>query len=194
MSRKNPTGIYTTVDTTQAQRALLFKLLKLGSVDNMYDVGELTADYYNQYVPNKTGELRASARVYANPYKFTISWGNTTRTAKYAGYQFRGKVFAPNIPIIQRGKVIGWFSRRGRKKYETNRELGWKHTWPIKGVRKTKDGAFVKQTRFVTAHFGYTTPGTKHHWTQEARKDISAWRGFRLDITKMLKEKFKESK
>lgn len=185
MPKKIASEIYTTVDTTQAQRGLVLKLNELGRVDVMYDVGNLTADYYNQYVPMKSGELRRSVRVYAGPHRYTISWGNTTRTAKYAGYQFRGKIFRVNRPLFdQKSKTVkGWYSPKGVHKEETTRELGVEH-----------DYTFTHKGQKFNAHFGYTTTGTHHHWTEEARKDWSAWRKFRLDVTSLLRTKLKESK
>ena len=193
MPKKIASEIYTTVDTTQAQRGLVLKLNELGRVDVMYEVGNLTAKFYNKYVPKGSttkgdrhpGALRDSVRVYAGPHRYKLSWGNTTRTAKYAGYQFRGKVFSVNRPIFDRTTktVKGWYSTKGVRKTETTRELGVEHDWEIKHKGQT-----------FRAHFGYTTPGTHHHWTEEARKDWSEWRKFRLNVTSLLRKKLKESK
>lgn len=182
MAKPFNTEISTSIDMTQAQRRLIFKLNEAGRVDVMYDIGQLMADYYNEYVPMQSGELRNSVRVYANPYRFSISWGNTPRTKKYVRYQFGGVVYGKNMPLFQKGGSIrGWFSPKGVKKYPTDRELGEKHDWPIVHKRKT-----------YIAEFGYTTEGTHHHWTKAARQDIAAWRQFRLDVTALLKEKLKE--
>ena len=95
-------------------------------------------DAINQFVPMKTGALRESADVTPE----SISWG---KGLKYAGYQYRGEVYGPNHPIIREGRIVGWYSTPGMKKHPTGRELGVPGYW-------------------MGWRFGYTTPGTHHHW------------------------------
>ena len=191
MPKSFNTEISTSIDMTQAQRRLIFKINELGGVETMYDIGYLMADYYNNYVPmgdaengdKHPGALRDSARVYAGPHRMTLSWGNTAQTKKYARYQFRGKVFRPNRAIWGKGGVInGWYSKKGETKYETNVDLGG----PLRTI------TLYHHRRAYHATIGNTTPGTGSKWTTLARKDHQAWRKFRLDITALLKEKLKE--
>lgn len=145
--------------TTKQQK--LLKLLNDKGVRE--EVNERIKDSINEFVPMKSGALRKSARVTAN----TISWGTGL---KYARYQYFGEVYGPNYPIMRQGTIVGWYSRRGMKKYPTGRELGVPGFW--KGWR-----------------FGYTTPGTHHHW-DEYYKYLPKMRT-NLEITRLLKRECK---
>lgn len=41
----------------------------------------------------------------------------------YAHYDYIGEVYGPNIPIIEDGIVVGWFSKPGEQKHLTGRQL-----------------------------------------------------------------------
>lgn len=105
------------------------------------EVNTRIKDAINEFVPKKTGALRASARAYPD----FISWGDNL--PQYARYQYYGEVYGPNIPITRGGQIVGWYSRPGRQKHPTGRELGVPGYW--RGWR-----------------FGYTKKGTHHHWDQ----------------------------
>lgn len=92
----------------------------------------------NRFVPKKSGHLRRSARVTPD----AIVW-----STPYAHYQYMGEVYGPNHPIIRNRTIVGWYSTPGRKKEPTGRELGVPGYW-------------------MGWRFGYTTPGTHHHWDQ----------------------------
>ena len=109
-------------------------------------INTLVKDAINPFVPMKSGALRRSAIV----THLSITWG---RGLKYAGYQYRGEVYGPNYPIVRSGTIIGWYSKPGVRKHPTGRELGLPGEW--KGWK-----------------FGYTTPGTKHHWDSKFSHDV----------------------
>lgn len=43
----------------------------------------------------------------------------------YAHYQYVGEVYGPNIPIIEDGIVVGWWSPPGQKKHPTGRPINY---------------------------------------------------------------------
>lgn len=139
-------------------------------------VNQTIADAIQPYVPMKSGALRRSRIVGTR----TISWG---RGLPYAHYQYEGVVYAPNIPIIRQGQVIGWYSPRGQKKHPTDRQLGGRGLGGI-GQSSGMSG-FWKGW-----YFGYTTPGTMHHWDL-----IYEWKlksDTNKEITKQLKQILRE--
>lgn len=129
------------------------------------EVNEKIKDAINDFVPMKSGALRRSALV---THK-SITWG---RGLKYARYQYGGEVYGPNHPIIRQGKIVGWYSKPGVTKHPTGRELGVPGEW--KG--------------WV---FGYTTPGTKHHWDEQFSKDRRWKAQANIEVTRMLKAECK---
>lgn len=122
-------------------------LAVMSNKETMREVHEELKDFVEPYVPTSSGDLIQSADalpsgvVYREPY---------------AHYQYEGEVYGPNIPIWRYSKsdktsyITGWRSRKG--KVPTGRELGRPGKW--KGWK-----------------FGYSTPGTTHHWMEEAFKN-----------------------
>ena len=136
-------------------------------------------DAINPYVPMKSGALRDSA--YVTPY--SIVWG---RGLKYGGYQYRGVIYGPNLPIAINGSPA-WRSRKGIKKHPTERMIGdftgvldLKPLWQI-GEPKV-DGS-------LSYKFGYTTPKTTHHWDTKFRYFVKLKTN--LEITRYLKRECK---
>lgn len=123
---------------------------------------QIIADMIKPYVPKDSGALAESVKVGPK----TISW-----TKPYARYQYYGEVYGPNFPIVSGGQIVGWFSRAGEKKVPTGRELGVPGEW-------------------MGWKFGYTTPGTGHHWYDKMltsdKKEMSE------RITRYLKSEFKQ--
>lgn len=68
--------------------------------------------------PDRT--LEFSAQLSTEIGSGTVIW-NTP----YAHYQYMGIVYGPNIPIIQDGVLLGWWSPPGRPKHPTDRELNY---------------------------------------------------------------------
>lgn len=159
---------------TNLQRELLSTLRSTNARKGM---NQIILDAANKYVPTRSGALRRAT--YVKPSE--IGW-----TAPYAHYQHEGVVYGPNLP--------GWIGNKGvfrspAHKYPTGRELGanfaitWlpaKFVWDEMGYRKAD-----KSTPPVPVRFGYSTPGTKHHWLREAWEHDS--RSINNKITRYLK-------
>lgn len=62
-------------------------------------------------------------RVLENSAQSDVENGQVIWNTPYAHYQYMGIVYGPNIPIIQDGILMGWFSPPGRPKSPTDREL-----------------------------------------------------------------------
>jgi len=122
-------------------------------------VNQIIGERANKYVPMKSGALRESMHVGPK----TITWGSGL---DYGRYQYGGVVYEQNIPITSKGTIIGWYSKPGVTKVPTDRELGVPGEW--KGWT-----------------FGYTTPGTKHHWIDEMLQHER--RAMNTEITTYLK-------
>lgn len=144
------------IEPTKLQQKLL-DIINDNSVKR--GINQIVGEYANNYVPMNTGSLRDSMEVDSEK----ISWG---RGLKYARYQYNGEVFGPNIPIVKQGEIVGWFSRPGQEKQPTGRELGIPGEW--RGWK-----------------FGYSTPGTKHHWIDEMLSNER--RSMQMRITNYLK-------
>ena len=157
-------GVRVTVSVNKT--ALQKKLLTI--VDNdttRRGVNQIIADMIEPYVPMKSGALRQS--VHVGPKTISGGYG----TSAYARYQYFGEVYGPNIPIMRQGVIVGWYSQPGVKKHPTGRELGIPGYW-----------------RGWT--FGYTTPGTKHHWDKLMLQNDK--RVMQIRITNYLKRRAKE--
>lgn len=96
-----------------------FGLNKGGRVQRTLD--QKVIDYCTDggYVPASPNRaLEFSAQVSTE-----IGSGQVIWNTPYAHYQYMGIVYGPNIPIIQDGILMGWFSPPGRPKHPTDREL-----------------------------------------------------------------------
>lgn len=60
---------------------------------------------YRPYVPFKEGILYNQVHITSSEAEGVIE-----HTAPYAHYMYEGKVYGPNIPITQGGKVVAYFS------------------------------------------------------------------------------------
>lgn len=82
-------------------------------------IDQKVIDYCTPYVPASPDRtLEFSAQVSTE-----IGSGQVIWNTPYAHYQYMGVVYGPNIPIIQDGILMGWFSPPGRPKHPTDREL-----------------------------------------------------------------------
>lgn len=70
------------------------------------------------YTPFKNGVLEKSATL-----STVIGLGEIHQNTPYARYLYYGKVYGPNIPIIENGEVMGFFSPKGKKKRPTGAAL-----------------------------------------------------------------------
>ena len=102
-------------------------------------INEIVGNAVNQYVPMLTGTLRGSMRA----DEIGVHW-----TTSYAHYQYIGEVYGRNKPLSLHGTIYGWRSPPGlNTKHPTGRILGTPGYW----------NGWT---------FGYTTPGTQHHWDE----------------------------
>lgn len=145
--------------TTKQQK--LLKMLDDPKV--LKEVNTRIGNAINPFVPMKSGALRASMRVNSK----SISWGSGL---PYAHYQYMGEVYGPNHPIIKNRTIVGWYSTPGMTKYPTGRELGVPGEW-------------------MGWRFGYTTPGTQHHWDRAFQYQVKQQTN--LEITRYLKRECK---
>ncbi len=94
-----------------------FGLEKGGRVQQTID--QKVIDYCSPYVPaSPERTLEFSAQVSTD-----IGSGQVIWNTPYAHYQYMGVVYGPNIPIIEDGVLMGWFSPSGRPKHPTDRDL-----------------------------------------------------------------------
>lgn len=91
------------------------KLEDLLDSQTMLEVHNLFAKMMEPYVP--FGSDLANMEVTPDYVKYDTP---------YAHYHYEGKVYGPNIPIIQDGIVVGWFSIPGKKKEPTGADLKFK--------------------------------------------------------------------
>lgn len=140
------------------------------------EIHQALKDALKPYVPRDTGKLYETAKVYPKSLRFI---------QPYAHYQYQGVVYGPNFIGWLSPSTFGWRSRKGMKKHPTDRELGT----PGKGVFKPMFGQQYNKSP-ITWTFGYTTPGTHHHWLDEMMKHNK--RGFHIRCTNVLKKRAKE--
>ncbi len=68
------------------------------------------------YVPMQEGTLAQTVDVTPD---------GVTYNQPYARYQYYGEVYGPNIPIIENGIIVGWFSPPNQKKHPTGRSINY---------------------------------------------------------------------
>ena len=74
------------------------------------------AEHMDKYVPYKEGGLAYDTR--------RIEKDKVIYEAPYAHYMYEGRVMGPNIPIKENGKIVGWFSPKGKNtKYYTGKKI-----------------------------------------------------------------------
>lgn len=75
-------------------------------------------------------------RTLENSVLSDVDKGQVIWNTPYAHYQYTGEVYGPNIPIIQDGILMGFFSPPGRPKAPTGRELTYDTSQnPLAGPR-----------------------------------------------------------
>lgn len=128
--------------------ALENKLKSLIDDRTMYQVHNLLAKMCDPYVPmDDEGVLSQSVEVTPESVRYT---------QPYARYQYYGEVYGPNIPIIENGVVVGWFSPPGKPKHPTGRPINYskeKHPlatskWNEAMMRDHRE-EFVEQVRNI---------------------------------------------
>ena len=161
----------------------LFKMLNDKTIRK--EVNKLIKDAINPFVPMKSGALRRSAIV---THK-SISWG---RGLEYARYQYGGQVYGPNYPGIEEGGEPGWRSPKGKgSKHPTGRELGVPGIAVLHPVWQLINGKYTRPQAgtVMTYKFGYTTPGTQHHWDKAFEYQVK--QQVNIEATRLLKKECK---
>ena len=87
---------------------------KLVNDDTMYEIHDLFAKMCDPYVPMAEGVLAQT---------LDVSKDSVHYNTPYAHYMYVGEVYGPNIPIIEDGIVVGFFSISGKQKEPTGREI-----------------------------------------------------------------------
>lgn len=95
------------------------------------------------YVPFDTGLLSQDVEITENYVRYK---------QPYAHYMYEGIVYGPNIPIVQNGVVVGFFSRPDVKKTPTGRYMNYDKThhplatrhWD-EAMMRAKGKSFTKQ-------------------------------------------------
>lgn len=80
----------------------------------MTEVHSLFAQMCNPYVPMDEGVLSQTLEITDKSVRYNVP---------YAHYQYIGEVYGPNIPIIEDGVIVGWFSPPGQPKTPTGRPI-----------------------------------------------------------------------
>ena len=93
----------------------------------MYEIHDLFAKMMNDYVPFAEGVLSQTVQVEKDKVRY-----NTP----YAHYQYVGQVYGPNIPIIEDGVVVGFFSIPGKKKEPTGKEIQYNKEYHPKASKE----------------------------------------------------------
>lgn len=82
----------------------------------------------------------------------SITSNTITYMSPYAHYQWYGKVMSPNIPIMENGEVVGWFSPKGKKKTYTDRTLNTRigtNQWDKKMWSSDKEEVIKQVERYM---------------------------------------------
>lgn len=87
----------------------------------MLEIHTAFAKRCDPYVPMDEGALSQSAFAQVTPQY--VQWGN--EAVPYAHYLYEGNVYGPNIPIIENGVIVGWFSIPNMPKSPTGRSMNY---------------------------------------------------------------------
>lgn len=73
---------------------------------------------YLPYVPFDQGPLRSQVSTRPKEIEHTVP---------YAHYQYEGMVYGPNHPVMEKDRIVGYFSTRNRPKKPTGKRLKYKN-------------------------------------------------------------------
>lgn len=103
------------------------------------------ADHMDKYVPYRSGQLAYDNR--------QIEATRIIYEAPYAHYMYIGDVMGPNIPIIENGIIVGWWSKSPKyytgKKIKYNATAGHEYAGPYwdKRMWTAEDKDVVKEVQ-----------------------------------------------
>lgn len=92
------------------------KLNSLKDEDTMLQIHNEFARMCDPYVPMRSGTLAQTTEITSKSVRYT---------SPYAHYQYTGLVYGPNIPIMENGVIVGWFSLPDRPKTPTGEHLNY---------------------------------------------------------------------
>jgi len=92
-------------------------------------INNFIAKVLDPYVPMDTGQLSKTVKVLPKSLVYSAKGKPSVQCpdGDYAHYIYEGTVYASNIPIIQNGVLIGWYSPKGEAKHKTSRLMKY-HT------------------------------------------------------------------
>ena len=111
----------------------------------MTECHNVMAQYMNPYVPMREGNLSTDIDVNGERVRYL---------SPYAHYQFEGIVYGPNIPIIENGVIVGWWSRPNKQPtgqqlvYSTEKHPQATHHWH-KAMMRDKRDEFTKDIKTI---------------------------------------------
>ena len=123
------------------------KLRKLADEETMRQIHNSFATFLDPYVPMDTGMLAQGVTVTPEYIQYN---------APYAHYMYTGIVYGPNIPIVENGEVVGYFSPPGKKKNPTGAQINYNremhpqatHHWDKRAMEEKGD-VFVKDVEEI---------------------------------------------
>lgn len=106
---------------------------------------------YKDYVPMSEGVLYNQV---------SISPKQIEHTAPYAHYQYEGRVYGPNIPIMEGERATGFFSQPNRAKRPTGKSLKYNQQYhPKAGPKWDKAAAPTQAPKLAQAMQSYIDQG-----------------------------------
>lgn len=109
-------GFTSEVEIDIDEQALGHKLDSLLDDQTMLRVHNLLAKMCDPYVPFMEGTLSQTVEI-------TPEWVRYIQP--YSHYIYTGAVYGPNIPIMENGVIVGWFSPPGQKKHPTGASINY---------------------------------------------------------------------
>ena len=102
---------------------------------------------YMPYIPFDTGTLANTV---------VISPGCIIHTAPYAHYQYAGKVYGPNYPVTESGRVVGYYSPPIKR--PTGRALQY-HRNPLASKKWDKKAEATQKPKLISSLQRYINSG-----------------------------------
>lgn len=97
----------------------------------MLEIANLFAKMCDPYVPFMEGVLSQSGLAQVKPG--LVTYGNDL--VPYAHYIYEGEIYGPNIPIVENGEIVGWFSPPGKTKNPTGRQMSYTKDYHPRATR-----------------------------------------------------------
>lgn len=91
---------------------------------------------FKDYVPMNQGELYNQVSIRPKEIEHTVP---------YAHYQYEGKAYGPNYPIMEGGRTVGFFSQPNRAKKPTGKSLQYSKQFHPKASAKWDQAAAPTQ-------------------------------------------------